>query len=257
MIFDIAVLSAIAVSALIAFFRGFIRETLTIIGVLGGAAAAYYFGDSLSPTVRGWFGIDPEAEEMDSIAGIPLDMIADGTAYAGIFIAVMIVLSICSFLLSRSVEAVGLGAIDRTFGVFFGVIRAVLLIALLYLPVYLTFDKEKRDMWFEEASWLKDSRSIVYVEYVTSKLAAMLPQRPETEEEPAEEGEQSSEGEEDTAKGNDPLKALEVLGTLQGVKQKLEGKAATSEEDKAATGYEKEQIQKLDNLIQEEYNLAE
>lgn len=254
MIFDIAILSAIAVSALIAFFRGFIRETLTIIGVLGGAAAAYYFGGSLSPTVRGWFGIDAEAEEVDSVAGIPLDMIADGTAYAGIFIAVMIVLSICSFLLSRSVEAVGLGAVDRTFGVFFGVIRAVLLIALLYLPVYWTFDKEKRDLWFEEVSWLKDSRTIVYVEYTTSKLAMMLPQKPESEEEPSEDGAETQEGEEKTSKANDALNALEVLGTLQGVKKQIEnGQAGNSEADTSSTGYEKEQVDKLDQLIKNEF----
>lgn len=257
MIFDIVVLCAIAVSALIAFFRGFIRETLTIIGVLGGAAAAFYFAPSLSPVVRGWFGLNTE-EEIGTFLGLPYTLLADGGAYVGIFLLVMIILSVCSYLLSKSVEAVGLGAIDRTFGVFFGIIRAVLLISLLYLPVYWTFDKEVRDGWFEEKSWLKESRTIVYVEYATSKLALMIPQKPEEPEDgEAEDGTIAEDGEK-KGKAAEALKALEVIGTIQGVKQKIDSKAAedAANEDGAA-GYDKEQIETLDQLIKEEYNQAE
>jgi len=256
MIFDIVVLCAIAVSALIAFFRGFIRETLTIIGVLGGAAAAFYFAPSLSPVVRGWFGLNTE-EEVGTFLGLPYTLLADGGTYLGIFLLVMIILSVCSYLLSKSVEAVGLGAIDRTFGVFFGIIRAVLLISLLYLPVYWTFDKDVRDGWFEEKSWLKESRTIVYVEYATSKLALMIPQKPEKPEGEDTPDNETSDGEK-KGKAADALKALEVIGTIQGVKQKIESKAAEQNADESgAAGYDKEQIETLDQLIKEEYNQAE
>ena len=39
MFLDIAVLVVLIISAGIAFFRGFIREALTIVGVVGGAVA--------------------------------------------------------------------------------------------------------------------------------------------------------------------------------------------------------------------------
>ena len=66
MIIDIIVGAVVIVSAIISFLRGFIREVLTIAGVVGGLAAAYFMGPMLTPTFKDWFGVDPEAEEMPS-----------------------------------------------------------------------------------------------------------------------------------------------------------------------------------------------
>ena len=52
MILDILVTAVLLVSAIIAFFRGLILEVLTILGVVGGLAAAYFGGPIFSPTVR-------------------------------------------------------------------------------------------------------------------------------------------------------------------------------------------------------------
>lgn len=62
MIFDAIVLLIILISAVFAFFRGFIRETLTVLGVVGGVLAALYFGPQLSPHVHGWIGADIRKE---------------------------------------------------------------------------------------------------------------------------------------------------------------------------------------------------
>lgn len=172
MIFDIVVIVSILVSCLIAFLRGFIRETLTILGVIGGILAAVALGPAMSPVVRGWFGApdvegEPEGRLFDLI---PYDVAADVIAYGGIFVVVVIILSVISHYLAGFAKAIGLGAVDRTFGVIFGVVRAVILLALLYLPVYLLVEEDTRREWFG------DSRTRMYVESTSDWIAGYLPQ---------------------------------------------------------------------------------
>ncbi len=170
MILDIIVLAALLVSAIIAFLRGFIREALTILGVVGGIAASYFAGPLFSPLINGWLG-SGENEEPQKIFGIiPHDMLADAIAYGSIFIIVVIVLSIASYLLSGWAKAVGLGAVDRMLGVLFGMVRGVVILALLYLPVPVLFDQETREGWFE------GSKTHFYVEASSGWMAKFLPE---------------------------------------------------------------------------------
>lgn len=172
MILDIVVLAALLISCLIAFFRGFIREVLTILGVLGGALAAVFLGPHLAPVVLGWFG--PEALKEDSAEKlfglVPYGLAADVTAYGIVFVVVVIVLSVISHFLAKGAKAAGLGAVDRSFGVLFGIARAAVFLTLMYLPFYTLVDKEQRDSWF------KDSRSQFYIEAMSGWASAMLPQ---------------------------------------------------------------------------------
>jgi len=46
-------------------------------------------------------------------------------------------------ILAEGAKSMGLGAVDRTFGVIFGLVRGVVLLSLLYLPVYLLVEKNE------------------------------------------------------------------------------------------------------------------
>jgi membrane protein required for colicin V production len=168
-VFDVVVAAVIFVSALIAFFRGFIREVLTILGVVGGLAASVLFGPLMVPVARGWLGIKDGAEPQHLFGVVPYPVIADVIAYGGVFVAVVIVLSIVSHFLSGWARAVGLGAADRTFGVLFGIARGIVLLTLLYLPVYLLVEGKVRGDWF------KGSRTIFYVDTGAEFVAGLLP----------------------------------------------------------------------------------
>ena len=177
MIFDIAVAAVFLISCIIAFLRGFIRETLTIAGVVGGAFASIYAGPMLSPTVHLWLGVGgaeagagAEAEPEKLFGVLPMSIVADIATYGGIFIVVVLVLSLISHMLSGWAKAVGLGAFDRSFGVLFGIARAAVLVALLYLPVFVMVDEETRDGWFV------DSKTRVYVEAASGWAKNMLPE---------------------------------------------------------------------------------
>jgi membrane protein required for colicin V production len=199
MIFDLVVLAAILISCLIAFLRGFIREVLTILGVIGGTAAAVSLGPKLTPFVKTWLdhhqdkvkasataadkaaAAAPNApaaaeaatkahEHAEKLFGVlPYDIAAEIIAYGGVFIVVVIVLSIISHLLSGWAKKIGLGAVDRTLGIFFGVVRAVVLLGLLYLPVYLLADEAQLKDWFG------DSRTRVYVQATSAWLDGFMP----------------------------------------------------------------------------------
>lgn len=169
MILDLIVLAALLVSAIIAFLRGFIREVLTILGVVGGLAAAYFGGPLLSPTVRNWFdGGEDSSQKLFDL--IPYDIVADAIAYGSVFIIVVIVLSVASHLLAGWAKSIGLGAVDRTFGVMFGLVRGIIIIGLLYLPVHIVIDKKTLEGWFE------DSKTHFYVAATADWMMQILPE---------------------------------------------------------------------------------
>lgn len=166
---DIGVLLVLLISAGVSFFRGFIREVLTIVGVIGGLLAALMFGKSLAPIVRGWFGI-VDGQEPDKLFDIlPMTIVADGCAYVGIFLIVFIILQLFSHFISASAKAVGLGPVDRTLGVFFGLARGLLLLAILYLPFNAIVPEENKKSWFE------GSVTAIYIQATSNWLASFLP----------------------------------------------------------------------------------
>ncbi|HPQ51327.1 MAG TPA: CvpA family protein [Alphaproteobacteria bacterium] len=167
---DIGVILVLLISAGVSFFRGAIREVLTIVGVMGGALAALIFGGSLKPLTHGWFGIKDGVDAGKLFDILPMSLVADITAYAMVFIGVFVLLQLASYFLSSSAHAVGLGPIDRTLGVFFGLARGVLLLGLIYLPFYLILPEDNKK------EWLSDAKTMFYVEQVSEWMASYLPQ---------------------------------------------------------------------------------
>ncbi len=200
MVIDILVLVVLLISAGIAFMRGFIREVLTIAGVGGGLAAAYYGAPMLKPHMRGWFGVE-EGIEPERLFGIlPYDVLADALSYGAIFIVVVTVLSFVSHSLAEWARRVGLGAVDRSMGFLFGLIRGILLLGLLYLPVHLFVEQNAKADWFES------SRTHFYLEKVAIAMAKYLPE---------ETREQAEAAMAEAEKMRDAREALEEIDLLK------------------------------------------
>lgn len=175
MIFDIVVGVVILISAAIAFLRGFIREILTIAGVLGGILASLFLGPKLAPVFRGWFGVE-EGEDVEKLFDlVPMDIAADATAYVVIFVVFVIAISVISHFISGAVKAMGLGPIDRTLGVLFGVVRGFILLGLFYLPFHLMMKDESKEEIFAE------SRTHYLIEDTAALLTEFLPDSEDVE----------------------------------------------------------------------------
>jgi membrane protein required for colicin V production len=170
MIFDTVVIFALLFSCVIAFLRGFIREVLTIFGLVAGAAAAYYLGPQMVPAMTHALG-ERAAPDYKLFGEIHGNVLAQLLAYAAVFFPVVIALSVLSYFLYTGARAIGLGPLDRTLGVVFGIVRAMLLLGLLWLPFYTFTDKADRDKW----PILQDSHTRVYVEAVAGWMVSIVP----------------------------------------------------------------------------------
>lgn len=247
MIFDILIFIVVLVSAVIAFFRGLIREILTIFGVAGSLIAAYLLGPVAIPFVYGLLGIDPEADEPQKLMDVvPYTLVGDALTYGAIFLIFMIILSLFSHAVSESAKSLGLGAIDRTLGFIFGIARGVAIVALLYLPIHIFVDQETKTSWFD------GSRTFFYVEYTAELFTEFIPE----DQLPSQLAE--GEGEEN------PLKEIKILDSLidqvgeaTGGSENEESKVMAEDEQKTAAptnttqGYDEQFRDTMDRLFED------
>ena len=236
MIIDIVVGAIVLISAIISFLRGLIRETLTIAGVVGGLFAAVFFGPSLSPTFKEWLGV-AEGEEVGKLFDIvPMGIVADVCAYAAVFVLVVIIISVISHFTSGAVKAMGLGPIDRTLGVIFGIARAVILLSLLYLPFHLLMDEDSK------AKYFADSKTHRFIESTSEFIVRFLPSSNDVKDKV-----------EDVTESEIKKKLFE-----NDILHNKDAKPVLKETPKSnETGYEKNERQDLNELIQEEPNYNE
>lgn len=184
MIIDIIALVILLISAGIAFMRGLIREVLTIAGVVGGLAAAYFGAPLLIPYMLGWFGVEEGVEPERLFGVLPYDIVATALSYGLIFIVVVVVLSLISHSLAEWAKSNGLGAIDRSFGFLFGLLRGILLLGVLYMPVHLFVNDETKKSWFA------NSRAHFYIDKVSTAMSFYIPKNAEEQlQEAATQGE--------------------------------------------------------------------
>ncbi len=151
MIIDGLILSILLLSALIAFFRGFVREVLTLCGLAGALLAASFLAPLLQPMAHGWFDADPEARYFGLI---PQTTAVDVGVFAFVFIITLVVLNLVAHAISHGLHAAGLGAVDRTLGVLFGIARGLFLVMLFYLPFYFKATDEQKANWFKASATL-------------------------------------------------------------------------------------------------------
>ncbi len=114
---DLIVIGVVAISALLAFLRGFVREVLGIGAWIGAALFAVW----ATPFVEGRFirWVGPEYGRL--------------AALAAMFVVALIVLSAVSAMIGGVVRMSLLGGVDRTLGVVFGLLRGAVLIAFAYI----------------------------------------------------------------------------------------------------------------------------
>lgn len=230
MIIDIVVGAVVLISAIISFLRGFIREVLTIAGVVAGFFAAVFFGPKLSPVFDKWLDVSSDPEKIEKLFEIvPMNIVSDVCAYAAIFIFVVIIVSVISHFTAGAAKALGLGPIDRTLGVIFGIIRAIILLSLLYLPFHLLMEQESKTEYFA------DSKTHYYIEKTSAYIAKFLPSSDEVKEKA---NEASSNTIKEKLLENDFLKDSESKSNKKPTETKPE------------TGYKEEQRDQLEDLFE-------
>jgi membrane protein required for colicin V production len=157
---DGAVALVIILSGVLAYSRGFVRETLSILGWIGAAVAAWYFAPMATPLVQ-------EIPILSEFLGdsCELSVIA---AFAGVFAIALILISIFTPVFAGAVQRSALGGIDQGLGFLFGVARGVLLVAVA-LIIY------DRVMVGEPVAMVDDSQTAAILANFSDRVAAEIP----------------------------------------------------------------------------------
>ncbi|MDQ2088357.1 CvpA family protein [Marimonas arenosa] len=124
-IIDGVVALVIVVSALLAYSRGLVRETLAIAGWVVAAVLAFMFAPQVQPLMKEI----PYVGEKLLADSCELSMIA---GFAGVFAVALVVASLFTPLFSSVVQRSVLGGLDQGLGFLFGVLRGILLVAIAF-----------------------------------------------------------------------------------------------------------------------------
>lgn len=161
-IIDGGSLFILAVSALLAYSRGFVREVLSIIGWVAAAIAAFIFAPDVEPLIREIpFVADLVGDACD------LSMIA---AFGLVFVGALIVVSIFTPLISGAIQNSALGPLDQGLGFLFGLARGALLI-IVALIVY-----DRLIAGGQGIPMVEDSKTVAVFNDAKQRISEKLPE---------------------------------------------------------------------------------
>jgi membrane protein required for colicin V production len=149
--FDYFVIAVVLLSAGLGIWRGFVYEIFALGAWITGIVCAVVFGQKVATWIT--FNLD---EWLKVVA-----------AYALVFIAVFVAVSVAGFIFTKIVRAVGLSPVDRGLGAMFGIVRGVLIVTVV---VFLASFSSLRD-----ADWWKQSASARPFEVMAAVLRYRLP----------------------------------------------------------------------------------
>jgi membrane protein required for colicin V production len=150
---DIGVIAVIGLSAVFAFARGFVREALSIAAWVGAGFITLYGAGFVMAA------IEPMVHNQ---------LLSQLIGWGGLFIASLIVLTILTGIVARSVRAGSLSSIDRTLGFLFGLLRGALLLSLAFLLLETVQPVD----W---PPWIKEAKSMPYLQQGADMIRTVLP----------------------------------------------------------------------------------
>jgi membrane protein required for colicin V production len=154
---DVILVLIMLISAFLAMLRGLTREMLSIMSWALAALAALFIYPLYRDRIRSL--IQP-------------DILADGILIATVFIIVLIVVSLITVRLSDRILDSRVGALDRTLGFVFGLVRGLLLVVIAYELLVAIVPKETLPRWVTEA------RSLSVIESTGRGIISLLPDNP-------------------------------------------------------------------------------
>ena len=210
---DIAVGIVLLLSTLIAFLRGFVHETLSIVSWIGAIFATLY----------GFPIAQPYAREF-----IPVELLADVAAGVAIFVVVLVMLSIASRFLSSYVQESSLGALDRSLGLVFGLLRGFVIACLIWLGFSWVMPTD------DQPEWVQEARTVPALNWGGDILVAFAPEHLLKESGDA---------------ADDAVENLRQLQENKETFERLQNAVSKDSESSSQDGYNQGDRQELESLI--------
>lgn len=149
---DYAILGVVLVSAVVSLLRGFIKEALSLTGWIVAIWVALAFASRLSEMLAGL------------ISSPSLRIVV---AFTILFIVTLVLAALVNFFASQLVKRTGLTGTDRVLGMFFGILRGAVIVAVLVLFAGLSTVPQE--------SWWRGSLLIPHFQGLAIFLRDLLP----------------------------------------------------------------------------------
>jgi membrane protein required for colicin V production len=151
-IIDIIIAVAIIISVAVGYLRGFVKEAVSVAALLAAIWAALYFGPRVGEISEAWLGSKGAQMWFGRIL---------------VFALVVSIGELIGWGFSRVVGMSGLKRMDRFFGVVFGAVRGVLVVALAVIG--------GQSGGFDNDDWWVQSNLIPRLEVVADWIKVMGP----------------------------------------------------------------------------------
>ena len=115
---DFTIIGIIVFSIVISFFRGFIREVVSLVIWVGAVITAFKFAESVQIHLQPW---------------INSDSLQYAVAFVGLFLAVFVFGIFINLIVQMLVKKTGLTITNRLLGIFFGAGRGLLIVSVFLM----------------------------------------------------------------------------------------------------------------------------
>ncbi len=149
---DYTIIGIIIISSGISIIRGFIKEALSLSSWLLSFWAALMFHPFFATLLTGY------------ITTLSIRLF---TAFFILFMMTLILCTLASHLISRSVQRTGLAGIDKSLGATFGLLRGLTIVALLVLLAGATT--------IPSSDWWQNSLLLKYFEQISIRIKGVAP----------------------------------------------------------------------------------
>ena len=134
---DIVILVLVGLSMTISLWRGFTREALSLVAWI----AAFWVGFTFA-----WY----PASLLEAHVSVPSARLALG--FLGLFLVTLLLGGVVNYLIGKAVDKTGMTGTDRMLGLFFGLARGIVMVAILVLLAGLT--PLPQDPWWRESLFI-------------------------------------------------------------------------------------------------------
>lgn len=149
---DLVILGILLVSIVVSLVRGFIKEVFSILVWVAAIFAAFQV-------------VGPFSEALAPVIDLPSARVI--VAFAAVFLLVLVIGGLVSFLIGKMVEKTGLSPTDRLFGAVFGFARGLVIVVLAVMLVRITP--------FVEDPWWHESKLLPTFETLADRAQSWLP----------------------------------------------------------------------------------
>ncbi len=153
---DAAFIAVVVISAACAYFRGLVREVLSLCAWIGAAGAAFLAREPLRPHVSQW--LEPP-------------ILADAVGTGAVFLVVLVILKIITNMIADRVQDSMLGGVDRVLGLVFGAVRGAFLLVLAYILAGMFAPETEK--W---PAAVKDARGLPIVADAARRVVEKVPE---------------------------------------------------------------------------------